>query len=205
MPARLRPHPEGLGPVHAAAPYAGPLREALVAFKDHGRWTLRAPLGDLLGRAAAAAVLGAPVPRLALVPVPSSLDASRERDGDHVRELARRAARSLRRAGLDVAVVGALWPPRHRHDQVGLGRTARAANLAGTLLPTSRAASLRDAGTAVLLVDDLVTTGSTLAEAARALGTMGVVPLGAAVVAATRMPAVGVPTGPITTAAAPGG
>jgi predicted amidophosphoribosyltransferase len=189
----------------AAAAYAGPLREALVAFKDHGRWTLRAPLGDLLARAVAGSVHDGCAARVVLVPVPSSRSAARERDGDHVRELARRAAIPLRRAGLEVRVVGALWPPRHRHDQVGLGRAARAANLAGTLLPTARAAALGECGASVLLVDDLVTTGATLAEAARALGTVGVVPLGAAVVAATGMPGAGPLVARVATPDPPGG
>jgi predicted amidophosphoribosyltransferase len=177
--------------VTAAAPYAGPLREALVAFKDHGRWTLRAPLGDLLARSVAASVLDLTVPRVVLVPVPSSLESARQRDGDHVRELALRAASALRRAGADVRVVRALSPPRRRRDQVGLGRADRAANLDGTLRPTSGALALRRPDAVVLLVDDLVTTGATLAEASRALRTVGVAPAGAAVVAATGLPGAG--------------
>jgi predicted amidophosphoribosyltransferase len=177
--------------VTAAAPYAGPLREALVAFKDHGRWTLRGPLGDLLARAVAAAVLESPGMRVVLVPVPSSQESARERDGDHVHELAVRAGSVLRRAGADVRVARALSPPRRRRDQVGLGRAERAVNLAGTLRPTSRALDLGRPGTAVVVVDDLVTTGATLAEASRALATVGVVPLGAAVVAATGLPGSG--------------
>jgi predicted amidophosphoribosyltransferase len=177
--------------VTAAAPYAGPLREALVAFKDHGRWTLRAPLGALLARSVAASVLDASVPRVVLVPVPSSLESARERDGDHVRELALRAASALERAGVDVRVVRALSPPRRRRDQVGLGRADRAANLAGTLRPTSDALALAGRDVLVLLVDDLVTTGATLAEASRALRTVGVASVGAAVVAATGLPGSG--------------
>ena len=33
----------------------GPVREAVVAFKDHGRWSLRTHLGDALARSVAAA------------------------------------------------------------------------------------------------------------------------------------------------------
>jgi len=178
--------------VRAAAEYAGPLREALVAFKDHGRWTLRTPLGDLLAVAVAAFLVESRAGRCALVPAPSARASVRERDGDHVRELAQRAARSLRRAGVEVRVVPAVATVGRRRDQVGLGRAGRAANLAGTMLPTSRALGLRDPGLTVVLVDDLVTTGSTLAEAARALAGVGVEPCGAAVVAATRLRPAGV-------------
>jgi len=191
MRAELRPRPAGLAPVHAAAAYAGPLREALVAFKDHGRWTLRAPLGDLLARAVSASLLEAGVGRCVLVPVPSSGASVRERDGDHVRELAVRAASSLRRAGVGVRVVPALASVGPRRDQVGLGRDARAANVAGTVRATSRALALRDADLAVVLVDDLVTTGSTLSEATRALAEVRVLPRGSAVVAAARLRSVG--------------
>jgi predicted amidophosphoribosyltransferase len=187
--ADLRPWPDGLPPVSAAAVYAGPLREALVAFKDHGRWALRPTLGTALAVAVAGllvdgslvegrAVDGAAV---TLVPVAGSPGSVRARDGDHVRELAETAARVLRRTGLEVRVRAALRPLRRRDDQVGLGRLARAANLGGSMRPTAAAAGL----VRVVLVDDLVTTGSTLAEAARALRSAGCDPLGAAVVAAT--------------------
>jgi predicted amidophosphoribosyltransferase len=180
--ADLRPWPEGLPPVTAATVYAGPVREALVAFKDHGRWSLRAALGSALAAAVARLLVDLPQGAVTLVPVAGSPGSVRSRDGDHVRELADAAAGLLRGAGLDARVRPALVPVRRRDDQVGLGRAARAANLRGAMRARPGAQRL----TAVVLVDDLVTTGSTLAEAARALRSGGCRPVGAAVVAATR-------------------
>ena len=56
------PRPPGLPAVLAVAAYDGPVREAVVAFKDHGRWSLRTHLGDALARSVAAALLLAPGP-----------------------------------------------------------------------------------------------------------------------------------------------
>jgi predicted amidophosphoribosyltransferase len=183
--ADLRPRPDGLTGVSVAACYAGPLREALVAFKDHGRWSLRGALGSVLAVAVAGLLVDrAPVhvSPVTLVPVAGSPGSARARDGDHVRELAEAAARVLREAGVVVHVRSALRPARRREDQVGLGRTARAANLRGSMRPVAGASGL----VGVVLVDDLVTTGATLVEAVRALRSVGCEPLGAAAVAATR-------------------
>jgi predicted amidophosphoribosyltransferase len=154
-----------------------------VAFKDHGRWSLRAPLGSALAVAVSALLAEAADPvRVVLVPVAGSPGSVRARDGDHVRELAVVSARVLRRAGVEARVAVVLRPVRRRLDQVGLGREARAENLRGSMRPAAGASGLGG----VVLVDDLVTTGATLAEAVRALREAGVDPLGAAVVAATR-------------------
>jgi predicted amidophosphoribosyltransferase len=183
--APVTPRPSGLPPVLAVAAYDGPVRETVVAFKDHGRWSLRSHLGDALARSVAAALLLAADPgRAVLVPAPGSPGSARERDGDHVRELAARAALVLRREGVRVSVVPALTSVRRRRDQVGLDRAGRAANLAASMAPTTAALRL-PRGVPVVLVDDVVTTGATLGEAARALRSCGLDPVAAAVVAAT--------------------
>jgi predicted amidophosphoribosyltransferase len=182
--AALDPWPAGLPVVHAVAAYDGPVREAIVAFKDHGRWRLRGPLGCGLAVAVAAALAELemldPHEPVALVPAAGSPGSARERDGDHVRELAQVAAAVLRGAGVPVRVVRGLMPVRRRRDQVGLDRPSRASNLAGSMVAS---AALVGAGR-VVVVDDLVTTGATLAEAVRAVRAAGVEPIGIAVVGA---------------------
>jgi predicted amidophosphoribosyltransferase len=69
-------------------------------------------------------------------------------------------------------------------DQAHLGRAARAANLAGSMVVDSRWARVVD-GAACVLVDDVVTTGATLAEGARALRSAGALHVLAAACAAT--------------------
>ncbi|GHJ36418.1 hypothetical protein Sm713_20270 [Streptomyces sp. TS71-3] len=188
-PRRVRPLPEppGLPEVHAAAPYGDAVRALLLAHKERGALVLARPLGSALAgavRAACGARGGAAgaVP-VVLVPVPSARRVVRARGHDPVRRIALAAAAELRRAGRPARVLAVLRQRRPVADQSGLDARRRGANLAGALEVTPGAHELlRAAETAgrsgpagrVVLVDDLVTTGFTLAEAARALSEAGV-------------------------------
>jgi predicted amidophosphoribosyltransferase len=115
-----------------------------------------------------------------LVPVPTSRRNRLARGADVVDQLACAAAGLLRGTGADVTVRQALRVARRTADQSGLDARDRARNLAGAFALRS------DQGLAhgtVVVVDDIVTTGATIAEAARALAAAGHLPLAAATMA----------------------
>lgn len=175
---RPDPAPTGFPPAAAAAGYAGAVRGALIAHKERGRLGLGRPLGHAL--AAAVCCLTAPAD-VVLVPVPSSRAAVRERGHDHALRLAGYAAATLRATGRPARAAALLAHRRVLGDQAGLGAAGRAANLAGAFGVRRPV----PAGLSVVIVDDVVTTGASLAEAARALAAAGAAVHGAATVAAT--------------------
>ncbi|MCV2488611.1 ComF family protein [Geodermatophilus sp. YIM 151500] len=200
--ATPRRFPEGFPPTVAAGAYAGRVRPAVVAFKERGRAELAGPLGTALALAAAAVAAGVPGPGpagipapLLLVPVPGSAAALRSRGRDHVRELAVRAVAELRAAGVPAGSARLLGRTGRVRDSTGLSAAQRRANLAGTF--TVRAPV--PAGALLVVVDDVVSSGATLTEAAATLGaarTRPGPPVLAAVVAATPRRAPGPGPGP---------
>ena len=183
-PAWPRPSPPGLPPPFAVTAYAGPARSFLLAYKEEGVVGLRKPLGAALGRALLLALSARANEPVLVVPVPSTVAARRRRGTDVMAELARVAAACARHDGAQVSVVAALRHRRAVADSAGLSATERADNLAGAF--TVRAARARLlAGRQAVVVDDLVTTGVTLAECAQALRSAGADVFAVAAVAAT--------------------
>ncbi|SFD95679.1 ComF family protein [Blastococcus tunisiensis] len=191
-PAAPRRVPWGFPPTAAAGAYAGPVRPAVVEFKERGRAELAVPLGAALALAVAAVVSavpgrpGGPAPVL-LVPVPSSPAGLRARGRDHVRELTGRAVVELRAAGLPAREARLLRRRGRVRDSAGLSVAQRRANLAGTFR-LADAVPVPGPRALMVVVDDVVTTGATLTEAAAVLAAArpaGAPPVLAAVVAAT--------------------
>ena len=178
--------PAGLR-VAAVAHYGGVARSVLLAHTERGRLGLSACLGDALA-VAVAGLLEAPggCPRcslpVALVPAPSGRAAVRARGHDPLVRVARRAGVIRSRAGHDCGVVPALRQRRRVADQAGLRQVERQENLRDALVVRKAAIPLLQ-DRCVVLVDDVVTTGATLAEAARAMRAGHIEPCGAAVVA----------------------
>jgi predicted amidophosphoribosyltransferase len=200
---RPRPSPVGYPPTWAATPYAASARAALVAFKDCDRRDLETVLAPMLSDAMAAALATDPHLRAVLrsanrpvfvVPVPSSASAVRRR-GDAPLELMTRSALAgaIREgSGGQLLFAPALRIRRRVADQAGLNHRQRATNLEHAMQVQPRwRASVR--GVTCLLTDDVLTTGATLVEAARALREAGSGHVAAATVAATQRRAA--PTG----------
>jgi predicted amidophosphoribosyltransferase len=177
------PEPTGFPRATACSPYAGTLRRLIVEHKENARYSLARPLGKTLAVSIAAAI--EPGRAAWICPIPSARATVRARGHEPLWRIAIVAARHLREEGYDVRPADALRLLRRPADQAGLSARERFANLDGVFGVRSRwAETLTDQP--VLLVDDVLTTGSTLAHAAGALETTGVAVLGSAVLAATR-------------------
>lgn len=169
------PAPARYPPTWVWTSYDGPVRSALLAYKEHGRRDLTQVLGAGLAAAIGAACDAATArsgPRstiapVLMVPIPSRPDVARRRGGDHVRRLVRQASPALRNAGVRVEIVAALRVRGRPADAVGLTACDRVRARAGAFAPTKAIERCR--GRQVIVVDDLVTSGATLAEARRVL------------------------------------
>jgi predicted amidophosphoribosyltransferase len=167
-----------------AGEYAGVLRKLVARYKDERLLALGPVLATRLTCSVVhlLAALGRVGRAYRLVPVPSQPAAIRDRGLDHTLTLARRTARELRRgSALGIRTDRILRATGRADDQAGLTAAARLANSAGKFTVAGRP----DPHTAVILVDDVLTTGATLASAATTLRAAGIPVLGAAVVAAT--------------------
>jgi len=169
----LVPHPvvqhlPGVGRVWAGLTYDGVARASILALKEQGRTGLATALSGPFAAAVAAALHDTPGAQV--VAVPSSRAARRRRGFDPVRVLAGRT-------GIRLSKV--FEPARPHAVQKGLGVAERGLNLDGVFVLA------RPAPRRVLLVDDVVTTGATLAAAVEVLRAGGTEVVGAAVLAAT--------------------
>lgn len=175
------PPPPGWPGCTAALTYEGLAARLVTEYKDGGRRDLAAVLAVPLAHALRVARDGLGDPAgVVVVAVPSSPAARRARGDRPVADLVARAA-----AALDppAPVRSPLRVGRRVADQAGLGAAARRANLHGALGPTRRGPAV--AGRPCLVVDDVVTSGATLAEARRALLALGASEVALAALAAT--------------------
>jgi ComF family protein len=157
----------------SAARYAGVAREAVHRLKFDGKTGLALPLGDLVVEACG---LDLPEPLDLLVPVP--LHPARERDRGF-NQAALIAARLGRGLGLPLAI-RAIRRVRPTRVQTELTAAERRANVREAFV-VAEVARVRDRH--VALVDDVLTTGATLAECARVLAAAGARSVGALTVA----------------------
>ncbi|MFK4708667.1 ComF family protein [Roseateles asaccharophilus] len=163
-----------------ALDYRFPWDGLLQHFKYHQALELRESLLERLNSALSAAEVATPD---WLLPVPLSPARLRERGYNQSHELAKSLAR---RRGLRCEPE-LLLRVRHNERQAGLKLEARAANVRGVFaIDPLRAARLR--GSSVALLDDVMTSGSTLYEIARVLLQAGVMSVQAWVVARTPEP-----------------
>ena len=148
-----------------AGAFLGPLRRAIHALKYGGDTSVADLLASGLGEVP-------PVDALAYVPAPPRR--RRARGYDHAALLARSLGHRL---GIPVAAVLGR-SVRDLHPQAGGSRSEREGNVSGTFVVRA------DPPVRLILVDDVITTGATVAAAARPLVALGCL-VHVAVIAAT--------------------
>lgn len=167
-PQRIHTRVDPHVPVWSLGSYADTHRRVILAMKEHRHLAVRRILGPVLAAAithlqARGELVDAPV----LVPAPTRAAAARIRGGDPVTDV-------CGATGLPVSV--ALRHSGRVADQVGLGVEGRRRNLSGAMelrrLPAGP----------VLLIDDVATTGSTLAASSETLLAAGCEVAGALVI-----------------------
>ncbi|SDZ41767.1 ComF family protein [Herbiconiux ginsengi] len=160
-------------PVVVALEYGGAVARVLSAVKEHGRTDALRLLAPAMRAALSRTPAGRGPTDVAIVTMPSARAAVRRRGYRPVDLLVQSAGHRVRRpAGLVLI--------RAIADQAGLSAAERHTNLRGAMRASE---TLR--GRRVLLVDDVLTTGSTLAEGCRAVSERGGIVVGATCLART--------------------
>jgi ComF family protein len=155
--------PAGLSQLEWCAPFTGPTRLTLHELKYAGNRRLARPLGELM----AARWRRAGVRGDLLVPVPVHAERLRQRGYDQAVLLAEACATAL-----GLSMVPALRRVERTAAMHGLGREARSANVGSAFAVESWAVAMVT-GRWVVLVDDVTTTGASLAACAAALQRAG--------------------------------
>ena len=173
---RCASHPPPLSRCIAAMDYVFPWDRLLLGLKFGERLELAPVMAARLGRAIARADIGA-APDL-IVPIPLSTKRLRERGYNQAHEIARRLPLVTERQSRLCART--LVRVRHTGQQAKLPLDERRSNLRGAFAVLGSVRGLR-----VAIVDDVMTSGATLHEAALALRRAGAVDVQAWVVART--------------------
>jgi ComF family protein len=157
--------------------YKGGLRRLVHLLKYEGVMPVQAPLGRMLAEAVAELLPLRGESGPLLVPVPLHRSRRRARGFNQAELIARAAIKRLPKFEL---APGVLVRQRETVSQVGLSREERIENMRGAFRVAHAG---RVKGRSVIVVDDVMTTGTTLSECARVLKRAGAEKVWAATVA----------------------
>jgi len=142
----------------------GPLRDLVLTLKFGRKLHIAKPLARLLAARIRSTGLQADTQNLVLVPVPLTSEHALRAGWNHAEEIANCVAMELK-AHVESRLLRKI---RSTPPQATLKRMARRSNLKGAFACETRLAE-RHKGATVILIDDVITTGTTISECARTL------------------------------------
>ena len=171
-PRRITPRADVLAPVYSCGGYGGPHREVILEMKERNNRAIRPHIAAVLQAALETLqARGEFSHRVVLVPAPTRARSARLRGGDPMTQLC---------LGSGFPVIEAVCLASSMPDQSGLNRDDRLHNVRGNVQlvrPVPR-------GAEVVVVDDVITTGATLAATVDTLTFAGADVAGCVVLAA---------------------
>jgi len=162
--------------------YDGALRDLIHLLKFQQVRPAAAVLGRMLAEAIANLEQAMPVGSIAVVPVPLYPRKQAQRGFNQAQMIARTALKQLSRPKRFDLCEGVLLRRRETGSQIGLTRHQRRENLRGAFAVSDTA---RIVNRDILLIDDVLTTGTTASECARVLLRAGAARVWVATVART--------------------
>ncbi len=162
-------------PLAFTARYQPRVQRFILAAKEDGSKVARSALAHSLSASLRTLMAGKRCEGVLLVPIPSHRATIRARGRDHGLLLARAVSQNF---GSEVDVAPLLRVIRPVADQTGLNPSQRAANLAGAFSADSQLIR-RKGRAAIVMVDDVITSGTSFREGARALTSVGCPPVAA--------------------------
>lgn len=157
-----------------------PLRALVLSLKFGRKTHLAKPLGELLAKRVRSTQSWEPQQKLILVPVPVTKENLRQSGWNHAEEIATCAA-NLLSASVEPRLIRKI---RATPPQATLKRMERRKNLKDAFACDEKIAK-KCVGATILLIDDVITTGTTISECARTLHAAGFASIFAASIART--------------------
>lgn len=170
----------GTAQTWSASTYRGVVRHAILAWKDHDDTELDTVFGEVMTSLlehSAISVSCRQQTAVLVVPVPSSRTSIRRRGRRHIDPLAKAVANALCGHGLDAKPYRALTSIASGGRSVQQASSAQRAQRIGGRIALGSDAVMQ--GQQVVLVDDIITTGSTLRQCAQTCRQAGAEVIGA--------------------------
>lgn len=159
-------------PAYALGSYRRAARRAVLACKEMGRRRLSQPFGRQLAVGLTTIAADLEMGReWCVVPAPSRGLTARRRGGSHMLRTARAMVRALQERGWSARTVDCLAIAPGAVDSAALEHAERPSNLAGRIRVRYRRIPRQPAS--VVLIDDVITTGTTVAGGVHALERAG--------------------------------